>query len=673
MMTRKFLYYGKYKNLIGDHFEIKISKLMKDAYSPIPLEIKATANLEYASQNSILSPIRGSGLSIEIEADNDMDFQDLHTGNETDVSVEFFRNQQKIFDGFVKPDGLYADFVSEKWNITLEAIDGLSTLDNLSFVDENGLHFQGLMTEIDIIYNCLKRTTLSLPIFTRIDYLHSGVVGDIPDVLANTQLNTERFYKDADEGEEKEIMDCGEVLKSILEKYNAVIMQFDANWYIFQPQVLHDDYDILNPENKGVYSFKKYDTDNNNIGTFEIPTHHKFGSEIDQYYPHHINENQRFTLNGAVSAFRVKYKYGFVKSLAGDLTFNQGNPNWNVGGNARFTYQDDLYLKWDYDPNDANWNGVSNDYELELANTIDVEVGDRFDIKINSLSSGMLRDFNFVIKLTTPSNGVFYLAHSIITHLPQTHVTDEWRDTFAVTRLGPYTDYEIVCDEGYPDERSATIRIGTGEETETTYTIPEIEHDGTLEIQLFRPRREEIPSEVSSCFYLPYDSYAYLYSLELTPVTEAKIKEGEKHTAYRSPSTSSNVEDSIEVYNGDLTSDVYVGAISRMDGGNTSSWHRRSHPSEDKEILRIMVEDRIRVQSKPQKVFSGDMYGYFRPFGVMQINNLSGKFFLNSYIYRTNENIISYEAAEFFNENLENQIEYEKTFDRGQVVKPTIK
>jgi len=59
-----------------------------------------------------------------------------------------------------------------------------------------------------------------------------------------------------------------------------------------------------------------------------------------------------------------------------------------------------------------------------------------------------------------------------------------------------------------------------------------------------------------------------------------------------------------------MDTDVYVGAIKNMYGLNTSTWNHIG-VDEDESILEIMVKDRIRIQSKPQKVFTGDVYGIY--------------------------------------------------------------
>src|SRR5699024_6123308 len=121
----------------------------------------------------------------------------------------------------------------DNWIISLDSIDGLGILENLRFVKEDGTFYTGFMTEIDIIRACLYRTTMRLPINTRIRIYHEDV-NLSQTVLERTKLNTERFVKDV-ESSEVEIMNCEEVLKSILDKYKAVVQQHNGEWFIYRP------------------------------------------------------------------------------------------------------------------------------------------------------------------------------------------------------------------------------------------------------------------------------------------------------------------------------------------------------------------------------------------------------------------------------------------------------
>src|SRR5699024_4601734 len=239
------------------------------------------------------------------------------------------------------------DFVNDNWIISLDSIDGLGILENLRFVKENGTFYTGFMTELDIIRACLYRTTMRLPINTRIQVFHEDVSG-VQNVLDRTKLNTERFVKDV-ESSDVEVMDCAEVLKSILDKYNAVVQQYNGEWYIYRPidiflPSLDAESNFTGFYQGGRVSFFRYGSPFVSYPYFSVkktlPTKYKIGSNIDGFYPHHVNENQRIEIEGAVSAFRVKYKYGLVKKLTINKYFeNLSNPynGWIRNSHNDFT------------------------------------------------------------------------------------------------------------------------------------------------------------------------------------------------------------------------------------------------------------------------------------------------------------------------------------------------
>lgn len=640
-------YFFEYTNVVEDFFRVEI---LVEGYTGEPIEIQGTATLEMGSNDSVLEPFRGMALKLDLEANINLDFTDLYTENETDVRVNFFRNNQIIYKGFIKPDGIYADFVNDNWIISLDSIDGLGILENLRFVKEDGTFFTGFMTELDIIRNCLYRTTMRLPINTRIQISHEDVNFN-QNVLDRTKLNTERFVKDV-ESSDIEIMDCAEVLKSILHKYNAVVQQYNGEWFIYRPI----DAFLLSFYIDGRVDFFRYGdpfvSDTNFSGINTIPIKYKIGSNIDGYYPHHANENQRITIQGAISAFRVKYKYGLVKSLTENKYFQDLSNlynGWIKNSQNDFTQPDGKGLKWmipigtEQDLSTAHFQ-FNSTYEVRLLDKISVVDTDNLILNIEYWRSGYIDTLKVLIKLET-DGGTWYFRNT------------GWVDFMDYFYLNRFINT--------PAGHSKTALTDTRNELKLNLDIIE---SGLLDIQVFAPvvMGEEI-------WQRPTDErdYAEIYSLYVTPAGSDNEYDGESHTALRKPANSSNVEDSIEVFNGDMDSDIYVGTMKKLNGQNTKNW-RRQGKTEQKELLEIMVEDRIRLQNKPQKVFSGDVFGYIPSLSFITINNLDGLFYPISYSYDTINNICKFEMNEIFGDELENELDYNKIYDRGNVIKPTI-
>jgi hypothetical protein len=86
-----------------------------------------------------------------------------------------------------------------------------------------------------------------------------------------------------------------------------------------------------------------------------------------------------------------------------------------------------------------------------------------------------------------------------------------------------------------------------------------------------------------------------------------------------------------------------------------------------------MGEERMKMYSKPLQVYSGDVYGFFDYLSVFTINGLIGKFQPTKYSYDALRNITTLELTEILDSDIISDILYEKTFDYGNVVEPTIK
>lgn len=653
-------YYIEYTNISGDDIRIDIEQ---EGFSGDSIRVQGNATLHQASVNSILSPLRGMGLSLELEASKDLDFTDLYSEKETDFKVYLYRNSALVFVGFIKPDGLWQDFVNDNWIISLKCIDGLGILKNLRFVGADGSRFQGLMTEESIIHECLKRTSLNLPINVRIMLEAKGQSAENKSILSKIRLNTQRFYKDS-EDDDRDIMDCEEILRSILEKYNAVIQQHNGEWFIFRPL------DIYHANANDTQStFFRYDN-GKYIGTRDVDIQGVLGSNINNFFPHHANENQRIEIKGAVSAFRVKFDYGLLRNLVDNPNFlpgDNGVPDEWFSVNNKWEYMSSGGLQWN-PTREQSLNGTWNNsfYELTPKKTIIVEEGDSFKVKMNMITSGWLSYFPMEMNLLTSDNNIMYL------------VNNEWVPEFGHTRLGDYTQRTVYCATPSGNQQEEQMR-GTGLEQDFVLETDPVPADGRIVIKIFRPILFQ-PTVTFPCAQIngmhlryPEDTFAKLYSFEVEPSDVAKEREGEIHTAYLIPARSSDVEEPLDVFNGDMETDVYSGVMKLSDGSNTTVWNQYA-VSEQKELLQIMVMDRIKMQNKPQKIFSGGVFGYLPSLSIISIDGLQGKFFPTEFNWDTKNDLCNFVLSEFFHtDDLDDSdVLYEKKYKRGNVIKPTI-
>lgn len=616
----KLKYFFQYKNIVNDEYRFEIYQV---GYTGTDTEIHGRAVINKAAAKDHLDPVRGTSIDISLEATLDLTLEDLYTQNELDFPVKFYKNGKLIFRGFLNPDGVFQSFVDEIWNINLSCVDGLGAIDNLSFVTDKGLNFVGKMNAQDIVFNCLRRTGMLQKINTSVNIFYDGYE-DLPNrnILESVFLNTDRFIKVDD----NTIFSCGAVLRSVLDLFNAVITQEDGEWYIYRPNEIYSN---------SYVNFKKYNISNHYESTVTKNLNKVLGSHVNGFYPFHCNADQNIQIKGSISAFRINYKYGFLKGLL-------GNPNLIHDNSLNYN----LWEKLDF-------TNVIND---PLTNT---------GIKIKTVAPGgtglsIIRSFPLtfnkddilrfkvkyeVTKVSTAisfkiQQGTKYLffANGVNNNIPQ------WQDISGVS-----TSVNRVKSDS----------VVGGFDT-FLLDMPPLLMDGNLTIEIRQLFHGSIPDIVN------------IQTIDISNISiENNNIVGEFNTVQRTSGVSSIVKDNKEIYNGDNSVIEYIGAIYKLDQSTlTSNWHRKDF-IESKPILRISAEDNLRISQRPAKIFKGSFYGYIPFLSLQTINKISGKFMAIEYSYDTFTNIGSQRLLEVLANEIPD-IDYKFTYDYGETVKPTI-
>lgn len=624
----KAIYLIKYNDTENVPYEISISK---KNFTGTVQTLGGKARLTKGSIDSHLDPIIGTSLELELEASLSLDLESLYSDDERTFRVVFKRNNTTIFIGFLKPDGVFQSFVNDYWIINLTCVDGLGFLSDLAFVKETGLQFVGLQSGKDILYNALKRTGLNLPLNTSLNIYYDGLTpSDTLDPLTQMYVSTTRFIKDDNDT----IMNCKEVISSILKLFNASVTQYNGEWYVWRTNELAEN---------AYLKFRRYDKNTGNyLGTKTLNLNFNIGSQINNKYPHHCNANQQISIRGSVSAYRLNYKYGFIK---GTLK----NPTLQHNGSLD-------YFDW-------------TEYDMTYV------INNPLDSTSLRVRTTELNDPNPIFKILGSST-----VNVLQTDLVQLKIvmSSEYagaQDTYAHFRV-KQGNYYLTFDDTtlnppqwvlITPSTEVTAFVISKFQTNSTYTLnielPAFQNVGTLTVEVWSPRHDELLSN-EQVFKLSNIDFVNLKENE-----SGKI--GEFHTALRKTRPSSIAKETETIFNGDSPSIVYEGAIFKADKVTpTSTWFRRGK-IESYEILRICVEDVVRMQQKPAKIFTGDAYGYIPYFCLLTIDNVAGIFAFLEYSYDSYNNTTSFKALQVFNEEL-SDIDYKKTFNYGNTVKPTI-
>lgn len=615
------IYFAEYTDTENVDYYIRI---YKKGFTGTATQINGYGVLKYGTAKNLLDPIRGNGLDLSLEADLSLTLEDLYTEDENQFSVLFLRGNKLLFEGFLKPDGIYQSFVSERWMLSLTCVDGLGILKDLAFVKPNGFPFIGRMSAIDVIFNCLQRTNLNLPINTAVNIYYEGLSPtDLLDPLNEVYLSVDRFKKD----DKDTIMDCQEVLTSVLNLFNANICQVNGEWYIYKANEL-----LRNP----LVKFRHYLKNNN---AFEKIVTKNFaltlGSQINNRYPHHAGGNQQIEIKGSLSSVRMNYKYGFAKSLITNPNFDHSGANYGdwIIPSGNLIVSDPLKTQGIMTKTKLGGFVDPPLYPIAISNPVALKSNDSISINLrgnifNSVVGGG-GEAKFQVTLTDSNGAVSWLKQD-----------------------GTWSAFAQSLKFSVNPIMNVTIK---------TNLLPS---DGDVRITAYEAI-ERFASTLGGIYEI---TFADIIN---TSTTASSGAQGESHTVQRQNRPSSIAAESIEIFNGDSPSLIYEGAIYQNDSiTNTSKWFRRGF-NESKPILQIAGEDNLRISQSPAKLFSGDVYGFVPYLSVITIDSLSGVFMPIEWSYNTKSNIVSVKLLEGFIEEL-NDIKYNLTLDYGNTVKPTI-
>ena len=601
-------------------------------------QIYGSCALTKASTKDTLESIRGGGLQIDLEATTLLSFNDLYSENEREYSVKYTRNvTDLLFYGWVSPEGLIESFVNDTWIISLDCTDGLGFLTNLSYVENaTGLQFVGKQSGLEIITNCLKRTNLQQNIYSSIDIYYTGMT-TTENVLANTHFNSSRFVKD-DNAET--YMNCDEVLRSVIEIFGACITQYKGDWYIYKPNELFDNSEL---------TFFAYDYAGVALATptVTIDFAQGLGSQINNFYPHHVNKNQQLTIDSAIGAYRINYNYGLIKSyLANNKLTSVSDTDI-----PDFTILDSSYLSFPLDRQ-----GVYIDLKptlhdvLKVTDDLSLTIGDSFSMSSRAECS-FVQSFIFMRVTLTTSTTTYYLTPGQFIEGGGNNAirTAEWTQQVSDITLQGSSNTPNVSF--YTEWR--------------TDSVPE---SGTIEFKFKTAQNPPFNSSTNSVF---------LTEFNLKPIANDTGIKGENHTFQITDKPSSKIKDVKKVFNGDNPSDIYIGTIYKSDESTPTIQWRRLGYGRQVPILRIMGEERMKMYGKPLRVFSGDVYGYIDYLSVIAIDGIINTLFMPiEYEYNAKTNITKLKLKQILNNLLPDStylgIGYELTFDYGNVVEPTI-
>lgn len=582
--------------LVFNSYEVKI--LEKDGYIAAE-EIQAVENpVQINYQNTselILEPIIGSEATLNLIATVDFQLENLYTEDELRWLIEIYRNGSIIWRGFIIPDGCQESFTFAPYTISINAVDTLGLLKNLAYVQNDGNFWLGKQSYIDVIYNCLNRVEIpDINIYTCVNiYEEDYPSTDTDDPLALTFVNAETYLK----SDNINPLNCEDVIKNIMHIWTARIIQSEGDWYIYRANesVLSESL-VFRKYVNGVYST----TVTKDLG--QLLGGESEGLILAPLF--HTNTDQMKMTSRPFKNNSISFKYGQLTNILDNPTFEGAS---TVDPGDPIGPRDDVSIP-EWTKSGTVYNGLYPSGGIIFYKVTGFDNANYFE-----------NDRHFVIT----ANALLKLELNYIS-IPENTTTDmifglELFDGTDTWYLQPQQDgvfqwkKDVVLFEWFQ------IRSNFGTSSDFIVTAP-TPLSGTITFKIYPPDNTS-------------GDIVYT-SISLRQQIQDGDPIGEIHTATQSGNYSF-VPDTIDVLNGDASSDLYMGAMYQSDEITlTSNWWRK-YASESalaetfatyKPLLRLAVEETERMHQKPYIKFDGSIFGYFNPMSRFKINLLTGFF-----------------------------------------------
>lgn len=631
-------YQLNYGHLNGDVFRCDIFKI--GAYDGDVIQLDGYCVHSYKKVSDILEPIRGASLDVNFLANAEQILEDLEVIQEFQFFIAFFRNDENIFAGWVLPDGIFQDYVNDRWNVVLKAVDGLGFLKNYEYIPQTNVTI-GASTvtvtdvypqEFNILYTILQRIGYGLPIAT-MDDINQGfdiVTGEPYGSISFANINNRIVNKEVFINKNENYFDCERILKDILQKYNFIIFQgfvgIELCWIVSRPA-----FQLSAGKSKGSV-WKPISVTDNKItftraSTFEQKYTVICSDAQSGEVPHdaiHCNQNQNITYKPAVQNFRFDQKWLGLKNqyypeltdeyfdkvlftdpldefVLSGIQVNSASP----GGGADVVFRQDEFINLPADYQDLTFK-----FELTLNGAVSGSVPSVFNLEIQGSIEGSA------------------LAHYVVFNADSQLVWKPITATSGVLALSTQLSGTLV-------NRQVLYEV----------KVPFIAGLYRFKVNILRPFNSgvEVVNKIGAFW------------------SKIFLGIGEYHDAKLLNFKSSYLNPPVVVINSNQNDDVFLNNLYRNSSGTLipeGSWNRGDIAPVYDDLLELTSRERLDILQRPQMIFSGDVYGYFPYFTVVTYDRISGQFLPLQYSYNTLQNIIRLESSQAFS-NVVN-----KTYDQ---------
>jgi hypothetical protein len=389
------------------------------------------------------------------------DSGDILMENSGSLLTESLAGLNLKYYGKLLPFLYQEDYAATPYEIKVTASDGLAELKDFSFLQKDGLRFQGSMSLIKIIAYCLSYTKLDLPIRVACNLYADGMdITADDDPLDQAYLDVECFYlqdKDAK---------LSDILFAILKPFGARMVQWDGYWNIVRVE-----------EMAALYDYREFDKDGNYV------SNGAFDPVLNVDYPNGVGDVlfagiPNLELQNGYGRIMVTYNLGLDDNILknGDFelvtryetTSDDYVPVLNKQGwafvNGNYPLQEgyevieDNNAAWAFYNPDTTIQGLGNAYILSDSYPIKMGVGNRLKISLRCKvdAPNQFPPRYIAIRMMVKYGDLYLVGDG-------TWVATENILTFFANKLNQYDTYEVVAqqpDSGTPlDGMDLTVRV----------------------------------------------------------------------------------------------------------------------------------------------------------------------------------------------------------------------
>ena len=586
-----------FMDVTGIDYKVEIST---PSYSgPI---IQATGSAKYGMNTveDIRYPIRSKYLVLELLATQNDDFEDLIESDEREWSVSYYRDNQKLFFGYLTSEGVIQDYYRSERYIVFDVLDPIAFLEHLAYTDLIGSSYVGNEQLAKVIAKCLKKgfevgdQFFDIVDFVPYDYQTRNTTTGLETDFVNGRflkdnLISQDQYIDDDTGE---IKSCLSILIEVLYSLQLCVTQVEGRaWIVYH--YLHD-METLSSQYSNEYDFDGDDKTGVNLLPFStIPIVTNDGSNQAQLL--HCNENQQFFYQRGLQELLTNFEYVYRKTLLQNHSFDGGAnggamPNWILGAYGESTNQGHLKV-FRFDSSSAN---------PRIAATSDsnvvVDVGNLVKVVGSFRPNYDDAAFAFNLKLESPFTA----------------------NDYYLTYIGQPDPVWVLASD-LPSNGSTFIYGVNGETTEFEFNIPEIPNFGVLSVVVTASLN---PGGVTPP---PSSTFIELFDIDLrgSQVNTTGV-------SYKTKVVSGNSlrVDKIDTYIDTDTFNISANQLIRLSTEDPVSAIRDTYHSSGFERLGAILSKNYMKAKRRRIVFTGDIRGYFDPTKYLSIPDLSDNVFI---------------------------------------------